>query len=265
MITKPRNLTEFIDLEKSFYFDRIRNSIFSNNKDLTRDIQNRLRHLKFYRDRLDGLFGPKTKKALNCYLSSQGYADNLLTTVAARGLRKGYYHNKFASQEPIDDTTKTGMIRAIITACSNHGLPLIPQMAYVLATVEHETMGKMKPVKEAYWLSEAYRKSHFRYYPFYGRGLVQITHKTNYALYSDFVGLDLVKHPRYALLPDVAVYILVSGMALGMFTGKRLSLYINRDKKSYYDARRVINGTDRARLIADLATIWEDRLINGDF
>ena len=61
--------------------------------------------------------------------------------------------------------------------------------AYGLATAWWETNKTMQPVREAYWLSEAWRKPNLRYYPHYGRGYVQLTWK----------GDD--KHPAYELHP----------------------------------------------------------------
>ena len=55
--------------------------------------------------------------------------------------------------------------------------------AYALATAFHETNGTMQPVREAYFLkgnAEAWRKAHLRYYPWYGRGFVQLTWQRNY-------------------------------------------------------------------------------------
>ena len=42
-------------------------------------------------------------------------------------------------------------------------------LAYMLATTFHETARTMLPVREAYWLSEDWRKQHLRYWPWYGR------------------------------------------------------------------------------------------------
>src|SRR5438045_92240 len=53
-------------------------------------------------------------------------------------------------------------------------------VAYGLATAWHETAAQMQPVREAYWLSEDWRKANLRYFPWYGRGFVQITWQANY-------------------------------------------------------------------------------------
>ena len=70
-----------------------------------------------------------------------------------------------------------------------------PQWAYIFATVFHETNATFLPVREAYWMSEDWRKRNFRYYPYYGRGFVQITWEANYLTYKKLLGIDLVKNP----------------------------------------------------------------------
>jgi hypothetical protein len=50
------------------------------------------------------------------------------------------------------------------------------------------------------------------------------------------------------------------GCLEGLFTGKKLSDYINGRKKNYKLARRVVNGNDRASLIAGYARKFEKAL-----
>lgn len=155
-----------------------------------------------------------------------------------------------------DFSTKAGTITAIKQECALHGIGLANQIAYVLATVEHETAGTFKPVTEAYWLKDpdAYLKRHHPdYYPFYGRGFVQLTWERNYQKYGEILQQDLVNHPELALNPIIALFVLTHGFAHGVFTGKKLSDYINAEKADFYNARRCINGLDKAKLIAQLA------------
>jgi len=150
--------------------------------------------------------------------------------------------------------------RKIIEECHIQGITNIYQIRYILATVQHETANTFKPVKEAYWLSEGWRKRNLRYYPYYGRGLVQITWKYNYKKFSKLLSerfnedIDLVKYPKLALNEEYAIFILVYGMKHGTFTGKKISDYINRKKHDYRRARRVINGLDKAKKIARIAS-----------
>jgi len=155
-----------------------------------------------------------------------------------------------------DDFTSTaGTIAAIRVECAKQGLGLPDQAAYVLATVEWETAGTFKPVEEAYYLAskaDAYRQG-LRYYPYYGRGYVQLTWENNYRKYAQIMGLDLVGNPTLALEPKTALFILVHGFKTGAFTGKKLTDYINGDGADFVEARRCINGTDKAEEIAGLA------------
>src|SRR6478752_4085089 len=61
--------------------------------------------------------------------------------------------------------------------------------AYVLATIFHETGRKMQPIKEGG--GEAYLRSK-KYYPYYGRDLVQTTWLHNYEKVKEFSGIDVV-------------------------------------------------------------------------
>jgi len=134
----------------------------------------------------------------------------------------------------------------------NYSTVSLDQLAYVLATVKWETAHTMQPIKE--YGSTAYLKSK-PYWPYYGRGLVQLTWKDNYAKY----GLD--KTPDKALEWDSSLFVLFDGMTKGLFTGKKLDDYINDNKRDYINARRIINGTDRAKEIAQIADAYRTALI----
>ena len=149
--------------------------------------------------------------------------------------------------------TRQEMIDAIVKECHNQGITKPEAIQYVLATVQHETNNTFKPVKEAYWLSEKWRKKNLRYYPYYGRGLVQITWKSNYEKFGKLLGIDLVKKPDLALEPGNAIFILVYGMKHGVFTGKKLDDYFNSKGSNFIKARKIINGKDKAKKIAALA------------
>lgn len=134
------------------------------------------------------------------------------------------------------------------------------QWAYVFATVFHETNGTFLPVREAYWLSENWRKNNLRYYPYYGRGYVQITWESNYKKYQAIMGLPFVDKPDLVMTPENAFFILINGFKYGRFTGVKISNYINEYEKDYKGARRCINGTDKKELIARYAELFENIL-----
>lgn len=123
-------------------------------------------------------------------------------------------------------------------------------LAYLLATTHHETNKTFQPVREAYWLSESWRKSNLRYYPYYGRGYVQLTWDYNYKKQGDKYNLPLVSQPDLVMDPKVAAKILIHGSVAGDFTGRGLGLYFNSTVDNPIEARRVINGTDKAAMIA---------------
>lgn len=152
---------------------------------------------------------------------------------------------------------------------ATEGLPLMHR-AYVLATTWHETGPEssslhMTPRREIWGPTTAQkgyegRKDLGNTIPgdgkkFMGRGYVQITGRANYQKASNLVGKDLVANPDLAMEPDIAARIIVDGMTKGWFTGKKMS-----DYTSYRDMRRVVNGTDKADMIAGYADKFEKAL-----
>ena len=152
-----------------------------------------------------------------------------------------------------------GDTQEIISACKKHGL-LRNQAAYVLATAYWETAASMKPVRE--YGGEKYLKSK-KYYPYVGMGYVQLTWRTNYERASKELGVDFVANPKWLLKPEYAAEILVLGSKEGWFTGKGLSDYMTLSRSDYVGARRIINGTDKAQAIADIAKEY-DKLLLAD-
>ena len=150
---------------------------------------------------------------------------------------------------------KSEIIHKIIAKCKKHGIVKPEQIQYVLGTVEHETAGTFRPVREAYWIrnAEKWRKENLSYYPYYGRGVVQLTHKENYKKFGELLDIDLVGNPDLALGFDVSMFILVYGMKHGVFTGKKLDDYFNEYGSNFIKARRIINGMDKAKKVAKLA------------
>jgi len=133
------------------------------------------------------------------------------------------------------------------------GTPMsdIRWLAYMLATTYHETAQRMWPITELG--SPEYLQSK-TYYPYIGRGFVQLTWESNYDKVSKALSLiderDLVVHPEVALDSLIATRILFRGMAEGWFTGKKLGQYFNSEKDDPVNARQIINGNDKDTLIA---------------
>ena len=152
----------------------------------------------------------------------------------------------------------------------------VRKLAYILATSFHETARRMEAVRETLAstdteamnrLQNAWERGQLRtvktpYWRggYFGRGHVQLTHRRNYKRMGELLGIDLVGNPSLALEPQISAKILIIGMMDGMFTGKKLADYINRDNADYRQARRVVNGMDRAELIAGHAEKFEAAL-----
>ncbi|CAM5769745.1 hypothetical protein [Bosea minatitlanensis] len=113
-------------------------------------------------------------------------------------------------------------------------------LAYILATAFHETAGKMQPIREMG--GEAYLKKK-PYYPWVGEGLVQVTWEANHRKFG-------ATKPGQLLTWPIALRAIFDGMTKGMFTGKKLSDYFSATVDDPIGARRIVNGTDKAKLIA---------------
>jgi predicted chitinase len=167
------------------------------------------------------------------------------------------------------------LIEALLDAFDNAGWPLA-HAAYALATAHHET-AQWKHLKElggdAYFkrmYDKAGRRPHIAEQlgnteagdgaKFAGRGFVQLTGRTNYRKAGSAIGLDLLKEPAKAEEPATAARILIWGMATGAYTGKANRDYLSKAPPDYVNARRIINGTDKASLIAGYARQFEAAL-----
>lgn len=139
----------------------------------------------------------------------------------------------------------------ILTEWLSRGLTDLRWLAYILATVYHETGATMQPVPEG-------GKGRGRKYGnpdpqtgkvYYGRGYVQLTWKRNYQLFADRYEIDLVNHPEKAMQPDIAVRILFDGMIEGLYTGVGLRECFGKTT-DWESARAIVNSTDCAEKIA---------------
>lgn len=118
--------------------------------------------------------------------------------------------------------------------------------SYVFMTVKWETAGTYQPVTE--YGSQKYIRSR-RYYPYIGRGYVQLTWESNYKIFGERLGIDLIGNPTLANEPEIAWKVLEEGMTDltpqdPEFTGKSLEDYFNDDRIDFYSARKIINPKD---------------------
>jgi len=165
-------------------------------------------------------------------------------------------------------------LQTVCCAAKEAGWP-IAFTAYALATACHETNYTMQPVREAYWLSENWRRNNLRYFPFYGRGYVQLTWKENYDKADRELKLSgkLSGNLELALDPDIAARIMVKGMQEGWFAGDRngkrhtLGRHLPSNGAASVaqmtSARRIINGTDKNVKIAAEAMKFQKALQSG--
>lgn len=176
-------------------------------------------------------------------------------------------------KKSFSETVIVKNIQLILEECNNYKL-LPAQAAYVLATAWHETGAKMLPIRETFaetddeaiarldraWnagklpqVKQPYWRKDARGQAWFGRGFVQLTHKENYKKVASLIGQPIDLYPHLALNPVIAAKILVVGMVKGVFTGYKLNDFINKNKIDFVNARKIINGLDRANKIAKYA------------
>lgn len=163
-------------------------------------------------------------------------------------------------------------------------------LAYMLGTAYHETATTMQPIHE-YGSHEYFERM---YGPqgkrpdtakkmgntkpgdgakYCGRGYVQLTWQQNYKKAGELLKVDLVNDPDLAMHPDIAAKIMFCGMTDAevvfedvhddqnfSFTGKTLEDYFNDKTEDWVNARRIINGTDHAQMIAETAKDFYEAL-----
>jgi putative chitinase len=204
--------------------------------------------------------------------------DSVETSVGTAGLDNPQaFFDSVRESGVLGGTLKPDQVKgleAVLGAAKAASWPLA-FTAYALATAGHETAHTMQPVREAFWLSENWRRANLRYYPFYGRGYVQLTWKANYQKADRELGLggSLNDNLDLAMNPDIAAKIMVKGMQEGWFAGDKsgrrhtLVRHVPADGAAsvaqFTSARRIINGTDKAAKIAGEAIKFQAALRAG--
>ena len=225
---------------------------------------------------IDGSFGAKTREAVVTWqrenrliadgiVGAQTWAllEKQLQVKESAKIDRGIF---FAQIRSLFGRMSQSQVEGLNSLLDAVGGCLINEAAYMLATAYHETAHTMQPIEE-------YGKGRGRDYGkrlkmnrqpysaslpiYYGRGYVQLTWYENYDKAGRLLKLDLLRQPELALQADVAAKIMREGMFDGWFTGKKLGEYIGLRTAEYVSARRIINGMDKAQLIAGYAVVFE--------
>jgi putative chitinase len=179
------------------------------------------------------------------------------------------------------DTVRDDLFAGAITQGQVHGMEAILReweaqnltdlrwLGYILATAYHETALTMQPIAE-YGKGKGYdygkklkmgggKGKRIPYtLPdkiYYGRGHTQNTWFENYerltkaakTLDKDW---DFLNNPELLLQMEPSIWATFFSMQVGLYTGKKLKHYFNNKKEDWVNARRIINGLDKADLIA---------------
>ena len=183
-------------------------------------------------------------------------------------------------------------INGIIMGMDEVGDGDIDTLSYALATAYHETGSRMIPVREGFAKSDSsarqmvsdlarkrgpksavakYAKPTGPYNQvYYGRGHVQLTWLENYEKASKVAGVDLVKDPDKILDPVISARVLISGLISGQWGGnKGIADYEGSDDHldttEATEARRTVNGKDKAALIAGYHKAFYDALTEAEW
>ena len=195
----------------------------------------------------------------------------------------------------LTSVNKTGVEYILKTAKADTDVTQINELAYMLATTKHETAHTFRAISEygkgggrpygkevVVLYTNAAKKTTTYKNKYYGRGYVQLTWGYNYQRVDEKLGngkypnknrtktedfnkgftvsdstKSIYLNPDKALETENAYVAMVYGMQKGIFTGKKISDYVNNVKTDYVNARRVINGTDQAAIIAQYAEDFE--------
>jgi predicted chitinase len=162
-------------------------------------------------------------------------------------------------------------VKLLVKTCLEEGVTDHGQIANVLGQCQHESDNWA--VVEEYSSGSQYQGRNdlgntqagdgVKYK---GRGYVQITGRLNYKKMGQLFGRDLENDPTIAEEPIIAAKIAVVGMRDGRFTGVGLSKYIKNGNNDFYNARRIVNGLDKASLLAGYSEKWLAQvpdLVNG--
>lgn len=160
------------------------------------------------------------------------------------------------------DLTREQSVALIVRTALEYGISDPRQIAYMIASAEHET-GNFRTAREDNGRNHARERGYSGGENYYGRGYVQTTHDHRYAEMDRALGLNgrLVANPDLAATDaHLGAQLLVVGVARGLYTGVAIHRYVGGENADYENARRTVNGTDRAELVAGYARVWESQV-----
>ena len=126
------------------------------------------------------------------------------------------------------------LVHAALTAV---GAGSKANQAAAIATIAIETASTFAPVREAFWLSEAWRKANLRYWPWYGRSLIQLTWESNYLKCQQATGMPVHDDPENAMKPEYA-----AGIFVWYWTKERPTIPVLADQRNWPEVRRLVQG-----------------------
>jgi hypothetical protein len=241
-------------------------------KDEVKELQ---RKLRFSESQIDGKFGLTTEAAVKRFQSDKGLladgivGENTWTALfnekvvefAPHPVKVGNFDvDKIIDSIPFPNIRVSARtsVPLILNECLASNVTDRGQIAYILATAEHEAhlgewMEEFSTGIEYEGFSELGNHQPGDGPRFKGRGFVQITGRRNYTDWSSRLSIDLLSLPEQAAEPAIAAKILVQGMRDGTFTGLKLSDFISGETQNFVNARKIINGLDKAKSIAAIA------------
>lgn len=228
---------------------------------------------------IDGKFGAKTEEAVKRFQHNKGLLED---GIVGQETWSALLEQSVEVFAPYPNTVGSFDIDKIvgsisfpnIRASARKSVPIIlkeceisqvtdkGQIAYILATAQHESHLGALMIELASGFAYENRLDLGNTKPgdgprFKGRGFVQITGRINYTYWSNRLNIDLINNPEKAAELSVAAKILVQGMRDGTFTTYKLARFISGNKRDFLNARKIVNGVDKA---AHIAAIAEDLL-----
>ena len=157
-------------------------------------------------------------------------------------------------------------IERIFNEWDRQGLTDLRWLAQFFTVPFHETGRRMQPIHEGGGNDYFFRmydpegergdfaRANGNVHPgdgvkYHGRGLAQLTWRSNYQKFGDLLGIGLEDNPDLALDPDVSIKVMFAGMIGGLFTGRKLAHFFSDTVDEPKKARQIINGMDKAELL----------------